>query len=180
MGKIFAMNESFSIQFTGKAFDNYEIPASALAQSLLALDSLSQRAAEVVYGKDSGTEIKVRAGFRKGSFIIDLVAMCEKDPIAAATIGAGVVTVGGGVVQVIKSIIRLAKFSMGKKVEIDPSQANGERVSITNENGEVNYFETKVVNIYNQDRTLIQLSRLTQTLGKLFKNPISERWGKQI
>ena len=57
MENIRIMNETFSIQFAGKAFDNHEIPASALAQSLLALDGLAKRTAEVVYGKDANAEI---------------------------------------------------------------------------------------------------------------------------
>lgn len=72
MENVRTMSETFSIQFTGKAFDNHDIPASALAQSLLALDGLAKRSAEVIYGKNSNTEIKVKAGFRQGSFIVDL------------------------------------------------------------------------------------------------------------
>ncbi|MBQ7738572.1 MAG: hypothetical protein IJT59_02820 [Desulfovibrionaceae bacterium] len=41
--------EAFSISFNGPAFDGHDIPAAALAQSLLALDGLSRRAAEAAY-----------------------------------------------------------------------------------------------------------------------------------
>ena len=83
MTKIKVMNETFSIQFSGKAFDNYDIPASALAQSLLALDGLVKKTAEAVYGKNVEAEVKVKAGFKQGSFIVDLIAACHRgNPVA--------------------------------------------------------------------------------------------------
>lgn len=166
MKNIKIMNETFSIQFSGKAFDNYEIPAAALAQSLLSLDGIAKRAAEAVYGKDSNTEIKVKAGFRQGSFIVDLIATCQNDPVVATAVLAGGTTVVGGVVQTLKGLIKLGKFAFGKKVEVDPNKVNGETVTITNDIGQVNNFNITVVNIYNQGRTRSQLSRLTQTLDQ--------------
>ena len=53
--------ETFSIEFDGAAFDKHEISASSLAQSLLALDALSQTAANKLYGKETSTEVKVKA-----------------------------------------------------------------------------------------------------------------------
>lgn len=166
MKNVKIMNETFSIQFSGKAFDNCEIPAAALAQSLLSLDGLAKRASEAVYGKDSNTEIKVKAGFRQGSFIVDLIATCQNDPVVATAVLAGGVTVLGGVVQAIKELIKLGKFAFGKKVEVDPNKIKGDTVTITNDIGQVNNFNITVVNIYNQGRTRSQLSRLTQTLDK--------------
>lgn len=164
------MNETFSIQFSGEAFDNHDIPAAALAQSLLALDGLAKRVAEVVYGKESNTEIKVKAGFRKGSFIIDLVAQCQNDPVVAVGVAAGaatvVSTVGLGVVATIKGVIKAGKFFFGKKATVDPRAIKGDQIEVTNEIGQINNFNINVINIYNQDRTQSQLSRLTQTLDQ--------------
>lgn len=154
------MRESFAIQFSGRAFDDNEISASALAQSLLSLDELTMRASEAVYGKDSHAEVKVKAGFRQGSFIVDLIASCKDDPVTAVTVAAGVATVVG----FLKEIVSLGKFSRGKKAEIDSNKVRGSVVEITNDHGEVSNFNVNVVNIYNQGRT--QLSRLTQTLDK--------------
>lgn len=165
MENIRIMNETFSIQFAGKAFDNHEIPASALAQSLLALDGLAKRTAEVVYGKDANAEINVKAGFRQGSFIVDLVAKCN-DPVTAVGVAAGAVTVGGGVVAAIKGVLKLGKFSFGKKVEASSEPDTHGQVKITNQIGQVQYFDAAVINIYNQDRTRSQISRLTQTLDQ--------------
>lgn len=160
------MNESFSIEFDGRAFDDHEIPASALAQSLLALDEIARRTSETVYGKDSQAELKVKAGFRKGSFIADLIVLCKNDPVVATGVAASVATVGTGVVSLIKGVIKLAKFSRGKKLDIDPSQMKNDTVTINNDCGQSNTFNISVVNIYNQGRTRTQLSRLTQTLDQ--------------
>ena len=69
----FTVEEKFSIEFDGPAFERHEISASALAQSLLALDGLARRSAEAAYGKDAGIEIKVKGDFRPGSFIVDML-----------------------------------------------------------------------------------------------------------
>ncbi|MGN1208905.1 MAG: hypothetical protein ACI4SV_01280 [Duodenibacillus sp.] len=160
------IHETFSIQFSGKAFDNNEIPAYALAQSLLSLDGLAKRASEAVYGKESYAEIKVKAGFRQGSFIVDLIATCQNDPVAATAVLAGGTTVAGGVVAIVKGLVKLGKFAFGKKVNVDPAKVDGDTVTITNDIGQVNSFGVTVVNIYNQARTRSQLSRLTQTLDQ--------------
>lgn len=156
------MSETFSIQFSGKAFDDNEISASALAQSLLSLDELTKRASEAVYGKDSSAEVMVKAGFRQGSFIVDLIASCKDNPVTAVTVAAGVVTVVG----FLKEIVNLGKFSRGKKAEFDSNKVQGGVVAITNDHGEVSNFNVNVVNIYNLAGTRTQLSRLTQTLDK--------------
>lgn len=166
MERVQTMNETFSIQFTGEAFDNHEIPASALAQSLLALDGLAKRSAEVIYGKSSNPEIKVKAGFRQGSFIVDLVATCVNEPVTAVATVACAVTIGGGVVAAIKGILKLGKFCLGKKVDIDTQPDEEGRVKVINQFGQVNFFDANVIYIYNQDRTRSQISRLTQTLDK--------------
>lgn len=165
MTKIKVMNETFSIQFSGKAFDNYDIPASALAQSLLALDGLVKKTAEAVYGKNVEAEVKVKAGFKQGSFIVDLIAACQ-DPVVATTVASSVAVIGGSVVDTIKGVIRLGKFALGKKVSSIASEKGDNKVKVVNELGDTNYFDHCVVNIYNQARIQSQLSRLTQTLDQ--------------
>lgn len=166
MEKFRVMKETFSIQFSGKAFDDYEIPATALAQSLLALDGLAKRSAEALYGNDSNPEIKVKAGFRQGSFIVDLIATCQEDPVVAVGVAGGVVTAGSGVVAILKGIIKLGKFCFGKKVETADEPDTQGMVTVVNQIGKVNQFNAAVINIYNQDRTRSQISRLTQTLDQ--------------
>lgn len=165
MEYIKVMNETFSIQFSGKAFDDHAIPAAALAQSLLALDGLAKRVSEVVYGKESNAEIKVKSGFRQGSFIVDLLAQCQ-DPVVAVGVVSGATTVGLGVVEVIKKVIKAGKFLLGRKAKVDPRKVKGDQIEVSNDLGQTQTFNMTVINIYNQERTQSQLSRLTQTLDQ--------------
>ena len=167
MENITVMNETFSIEFSGKSFDSHEIPASALAQSLLALDGLAKKSAEALYGKDVSVELRVKAGFKQGSFIADLVAACHNDPATAVAVASGAATIAGGsVVGVIKGTIRLVKFLRGKKVSAVAANKETGKTQVTNEHGDTNYFDNCVVTIYNMNRVQSQLSRLTQTLDQ--------------
>ncbi len=146
--------EAFSISFNGPAFDGHDIPAAALAQSLLALDGLSRRAAEAAYGKSASIDVKVKAGFRPGSFLIDLIVEHIGE---ALVIGASAVTVLTGVIQ-------LARWAFGKKVSVQEPIAEENKVVVKNEAGLTFAANQLVVNLYANSRTQTQLSRLTQTL----------------
>lgn len=156
------MDETFSIEFDGPAFEDHRIPVTALAQSLLALDGLAKRVASEAYGKDYGADVKVKAGFKPGSFIVDLIIESfTKDPVAAS---AGLVTIGIGAVSCIKGLIKLGKWAFGEKVKVIEDKHEAGEVKIENTVGDVCVFNQMVVNIYNNARTQSQLSRLTQTL----------------
>nr|DAH90118.1 MAG TPA: hypothetical protein [Caudoviricetes sp.] len=157
------MTESFSIEFDGPAFDGHDIPAAALAQSLLALDGLAKRSAQALYGSSTNSELRVKAGFKKGSFIIDLIIeQFQANPLETT---AAAVTVTGGVVGVLTGVIKMAKWAMGKKTKpLEEGDEQKEEIKVENEFGQVNVFNVNVVNIYNNSRTQSQLSRLTQTL----------------
>ncbi len=160
-----ASSERFFIEFNGKAFDEHEISASALAQSLLALDGLAQKVAETLYGKGVETQIKVQAGFRRGSFIADLITYCTNNPGNAVAVGAAAVSVvAGGVYPALKGLIRLGKFVFGKKAKVEGTPDPSGSVTVINETGSRKTFNANIVNVYNQGRTRIYLSRLTQTL----------------
>ena len=159
MSKTKITNETFSIGFDDIALDRHEIPAVAFAQSLLALDALARRTAEAVYGEGVETEIRVKAGFKPGLFTLNLMAACDNAPITNVSAEAGVV-------PTIKNIIRLCKFAHGKKVEAQPDDTQPGQLKVTNEAGQVNYFNDRVVNMYNQSRTQSLMSRVTQTLDQ--------------
>ncbi|MBE6441543.1 MAG: hypothetical protein E7022_04305 [Desulfovibrio desulfuricans] len=146
--------EAFSISFNGPAFDGHDIPAAALAQSLLALDGLSRRAAETAYGKSAAIDVKVKAGFRPGSFLIDLII---EHPAETVCVGAGAVTILTGV-------IGLARWAFGKKVSVQQPAQDGAHVTVKNEAGATCVVLQGVVGMYASSRTQTQLSRLTQTL----------------
>lgn len=162
MTTVTTMSETFAIEYSGKAFDDNKISAHAVAQSLLALDELIKHASKFVHGEDSVAEVIVKADFRQGAFVVELIAGCKENPVTAVTDAASAFTVVG----LLKEIVNLGKFSRGKKAEFDSNKVQGGVVAITNDHGEVSNFNVNVVNIYNQARTRTQLSRLTQTLDK--------------
>lgn len=149
-----AQQEAFSISFDGPAFDGHDIPAAALAQSLLALDGLARRAAEAAYGKNTSVEVKVKAGFRPGSFLVDLIIEHGRE---IAYVGAAAVTILGGVVG-------LTRWAFGKKVTVQDDTAGNGLVTVKNEAGATCVFFQEVINLYASNRVRTQLSRLTQTL----------------
>lgn len=153
-------SEQFSIEFIGQAFAEQEISASALAQSLLALDGLAQKIAETMYGKGVETQIKVQAGDRSCSFTADLIAYCTNSPQDAAFADAA----AGSVYASLKEVIRLGRFVLGSRVAIGGKPDSTGRVTVINQAGSRKTFNMSVVNVYNQVRTQIYLSRLTQTL----------------
>ena len=84
-----AMAETFSIEFDGPAFDKYQIPAAALAQSLLALDDLAKRISDVAYGKEAEAEIKVNAFGGRGECgdSFDRRGLHVEETVAAGEVG---------------------------------------------------------------------------------------------
>lgn len=154
------MAETFSIEFDGPAFDGHQIPAAALAQSLLALDDLSKRISNATYGKEVDAQIKVNA-VKSGSFIVELYNECVSTPLGAA---ASAVTVATGVGYTIRKLFQLTKWAFGKKVKVVEDSPTSANVTIENEIGDKISFDRCIVNIYNNNRTKTQLSRLTQTL----------------
>lgn len=160
------MDETFSIEFDGPAFEDHRIPVAALAQSLLALDGLAKRVAIAAYGKEFEADVKVNAGFKPGSFIVDLIIESfRNDPVmTAAAVSTIAGTTGAGAVAIIKSLVQLAKWAFGEKVRVIEDNPESSDVKVENTVGDVNVFNRTVINIYNNARTQSQLSRLTQTL----------------
>ena len=148
-------DENFSVEFSGPALEGHEISAAALAQSLLALDRLARRAAEAAYGRDADVSVKVKGKPRPGSFIIDLIIQHPGEALAS----------GAAAVTILMGVIALGKWALGKKVEKLGEEPDG-TVSIRNEAGNLGNVNIKVVHIYNQSRTLGDLSRLTQALDR--------------
>lgn len=147
-------DENFSVTFSGPAFDRHEISAASLAESLLALDSLSKICGHAAYGKEADIEVKVKGTPRAGSFIIDLAIA---HPVESAAVSASAVTVLTGV-------IALAKWAYGKSVRI--LGESGSEATVENESNDIGAFEKEALRIYGLSKTKIDLSRLTQTLDR--------------
>lgn len=155
-----SVEENFSIEFEGPAFEQHKIYASALAQSLLALDGLARRSAQEAYGKNAEIEINVKGGFRAGSFIIEMMIQHEK----SFTGTSSAVTIIGGV-------FHLGKWAFGKEIKEVEKFDNG-KACVKNIIGDTYILNQCVINVYKCARTLDQLSRVTQTLDSDGANSI--------
>ena len=151
MSKHYSTQEHFSIAFEGPAIEQHKISASALAQSLLALDWLARSAAEAVYGRNAETDIQVKGEARPGAFSIDMAvrhdASIAANASAAATLG---------------QVIALGKWASGKKIREVGIEETGASLSKTR--SETPIFNQCAVTVCNSTRTMDQLSRLTQSL----------------
>lgn len=146
--------ETFSIEFSGKAFDNDEMSAAATAQSLVALEALARQAAAAVYGPSVQPEVNVRAGVKPCTFVFDLTLQSSaKDAVPSIT-----------AVDAIIGVVLLSKWACGKTVKvIDDGKAAG-RVTVGNPVGPVSTADRSVVGLYNSSRVKTNISRLTRTL----------------
>ena len=142
MSKHYSTQEHFSISFEGQAIEQHKISASALAQSLLALDGLARRSAQAVYGRDAEIDIQVKGEARPGAFSVDM-AVRHDAPIAAGVTSAA---------AILGQVISLGKWARGKKVREVGIEAAG------------NPPPSGGGGRQNNTRTMDQLSRLTQTL----------------
>ncbi len=144
--------EHFSIVFEGPGIGQCSFSASILAQSLLALDRLAQSSAKAVYGANSEIDIQVKGEARPGAFSVDM-AVRHDAPIAAGVTSAA---------AILGQVIALGKWARGKKVREVGIEETGASLSKTR--SETPIFNQCAVSVYNNTRTMDQLSRLTQTL----------------
>ena len=152
MSKHYSPQEHFSISFEGQAIEQHKISASALAQSLLALDGLARRSAQAVYGRDAEIDIQVKGEAKPGAFSVDM-AVRHDAPIAAGVTSAA---------AILGQVIALGKWARGKKVREVGIEETGASLSKTRSGTPI--FNQCAVTVCNNTRTLDQLSRLTQTL----------------
>ena len=153
MSKHYSTQEHFSISFEGQAIEQHKISASALAQSLLALDGLARRSAQAVYGRDAEIDIQVKGEAKPGAFSVDM-AVRHDAPIAAGVTSAA---------AILGQVISLGKWARGKKVrEVVGIEETGASLSKTRSGTPI--FNQCAVTVCNNTRTMDQLSRLTQTL----------------
>ena len=144
--------EHFSIVFEGPGIGQCSFSASILAQSLLALDRLAQSSAKAVYGANSEIDIQVKGEAKPGAFSVDMDVRHDA-PIAAGVTSAA---------AILGQVIALGKWARGKKVREVGIEETGASLSKTRSGTPI--FNQCAVSVYNNTRTMDQLSRLTQTL----------------
>ncbi|EMY3484211.1 hypothetical protein ABF173_001468 [Flavobacterium psychrophilum] len=158
MTKINILDTDFKIKFDG---EKHQIDANLLINNLIHTTSVIQ---EINRNLDSGKKIDIQIkALEKGSFLIhiDLIEsaldnlknLLTKDNIELA----------GSVIGTFVGLIELKKFLKGK--EEKTIENSGNKVKITNQEGQVLYVENFVQNIYNNN-TIVKdaLSQSFETL----------------
>ncbi|EKT4510904.1 hypothetical protein AAIP42_002653 [Flavobacterium psychrophilum] len=158
MTKINILDTDFKIKFDG---EKHQIDANLLINNLIHTTSVIQ---EINRNLDSGKKIDIQIkALEKGSFLIhiDLIEsaldnlknLLTKDNIELA----------GSVIGTFVGLIELKKFLKGK--EEKTIENSGNKVKITNQEGQVLYVENFVKNIYNNN-TIVKdaLSQSFETL----------------
>lgn len=157
--------EEFAFKFDGPAIKNHEIEVSLLAESLMALRSLAERSCKMKYGACEDLVLKVKGGFAPGSFSVSLILDWINQNPTAATIGAA--SIGG----VITGLLRLFKWSNGKKIECETISDN--TVRVINSLGQANNFNANVVNLYLSAGARSDAEKLTRPLEQAGVDEIS-------
>jgi len=148
--------EEFTFTFEGPAVERHELEVSLLAESLIALRSLAERSCKMLYGNSDDLVVKVKGGFRSGSFSVDLILdWIDKHPEAAAIGATSIFGAIGG-------LIKLYKWSKGKKIECEPQGDNN--VKVTNNFGQINYYNLTVTDLYNTSGAKNDAEKLTRPL----------------
>lgn len=125
--------EEIAVTLEGGTADQHELDAEVLGKSLLSMSKLAVRASTFVYGKECKVSVKVKGGFREGSFDYKLIF----DFFGA------VLPVVPQLTSSIIQLIELKKFLGGEKaVSTNPQ---GQNIMITNTNGETRAFAPNIV-----------------------------------
>jgi len=150
--------EEFTITFDGEAVAEHRISAYSLAQSLLAVDAISRRAAARAY-PHSRCEIKVDSDFRPGSFNVDLMIEVISDKITP------VLTATSLTFGIVLGVIKLGKFLKGKPPIEKVTQEDGD-VMIKNVTGDIKVFKADTIKVYESPGITGQLDRLSGPLDQ--------------
>lgn len=149
--------ESFSMTFEGEALEKHQIRARTLAQSLMALDVLAEKAANVQFGKKAYAELNVSSGFKPGSFLVDLV-LYYQPVVETAEMAIGTIATVG-------ELLRLGIWLKGRGIRKSEKLNNG-RTAVYNSEGNVQVFNNCTVTLMNQPRVRSQADRLTAPLDE--------------
>lgn len=152
------LDTDFKIKFDG---EKHQIDANLLINNLIHTTSIIQ---EINRCLDSGKKIDIQIkALEKGSFLIHIDLIESTLDNLKNLLTRNNLELAGSVVGIFVGLIELKKFLKGKeekKVEI-----SGNKVKITNQEGQVLYVENLVQNIYNNNTVVNDaLSQSFETL----------------
>ena len=152
------MDTDFKIKFDG---EQHQIDANVLINNLIHTTSIIQ---EINRNFDSGKKIDIQIkALEKGSFLIHIDLIESAFDNLKNLLTRDNIELAGSVIGAFVGLIELKKFLKGK--EEKSIEKSGNKVKITNQDGQVLYVENFVQNIYNNN-TIVKdaLSQSFETL----------------
>lgn len=158
MTKLNILDTDFKIKFDG---EKHQIDANLLVNNLIHTTSIIQ---EINRNFDSGKKIDIQIkALEKGSFLIHIDLIESAFDNLKNLLTRDNIELAGSVIGAFVGLIELKKFLKGK--EGKSIEKSGNKVKITNQDGQVLYVENFVQNIYNNN-TIVKdaLSQSFETL----------------
>ena len=158
MTKLNILDTDFKIKFDG---EKHQIDANLLVNNLIHTTSIIQ---EINRNFDSGKKIDIQIkALEKGSFLIHIDLIESTFDNLKNLLTRDNIELAGSVIGAFVGLIELKKFLKGK--EEKSIEKSGNKVKITNQDGQVLYVENFVQNIYNNN-TIVKdaLSQSFETL----------------
>ena len=158
MTKLNILDRDFKIKFDG---EKHQIDANLWVNNLIHTTSIIQ---EINRNFDSGKKIDIQIkALEKGSFLIHIDLIESAFDNLKNLLTRDNIELAGSVIGAFVGLIELKKFLKGK--EEKSIEKSGNKVKITNQDGQVLYVENFVQNIYNNN-TIVKdaLSQSFETL----------------
>ncbi len=153
------MQTKLSLRYSGPSVESGKMDVYDAAANMIAFSEFAVAAAKATYGENINARAEV-AGFGKGSFITDLIIN-----LGGPLTNLFVHVTTKDILETIKEAVLLWKFLKGSPpVEVEGS---GDQITITNNNGQVNYFNAHTVNLVFDESA-------TDAVGRFIRAPLDK------
>lgn len=134
----------FTVTFEGDAVRAHEIDAQILANSLFNIAEAMKRASTIIYGDEAETIVRVKSGFKEGSFRATIVDFINAENLVSFDSVCNILgfSAAGGVIGLVKKL----KGSSIKEKKLNP---DGKTMTVTGDNNVVvNNVNISVIKAY--------------------------------
>ncbi|QTX33246.1 hypothetical protein KAR29_04965 [Aminithiophilus ramosus] len=169
---------NFTITFEGFALENHEMDIRALAPALLAVNNLIEEASDILNDKHCRVTVNVKAGFKTGSFGVDLsigqivtnaISFLNSESVIAAVTLCGLL---GLTVNCGKGLVPVVKWLRERSIRLIRNNGDG-TATITTEDGDSEVIDERIVR-------LLEDLEIRQALEKAIKVPLEEEGIERI
>ena len=131
--KSYVEREELTLSFDGPALQNHEMDVATLASSLVSFKELTEHVSRQVNGRKFEVAVKVKGGFRQGSFIVTLLV----DSMGA------ILPQAPGILSSVVNLINIFKFLRGQPYKVITKTPS--HTAIRNCMGHEAYFNNSTV-----------------------------------